>query len=78
MDECQSESQLCKNIEGAACVNTVGSFDCKCSAENHVIEGDKCVEKPADPLQESQGERKFATRVDLLTKETMFGVLKDF
>jgi len=56
MDECQSESQLCKNIEGAACVNTVGSFDCKCSAENHVIEGDKCVEKPADPLQESQDE----------------------
>ena len=46
---------LCQTIEGAVCVNNPGSYSCQCSADNHVIQGDKCVEKPADPPQENKG-----------------------
>ena len=49
------QPDLCQTIEGAVCVNNPGSYSCKCSADNHVIQGDKCVEKPADPPQENKG-----------------------
>ena len=46
---------LCQTKEGAVCVNNPGSYSCQCSADNHVIQGDKCVERPADPPQENKG-----------------------